>query len=98
MTSLLLAQLNFLEAIGALALIAGALYFWLTNEDKKKRKLDFFKFIINKDSKVRSEFEKIYGKYIYGSNDYEYNKALNQFFSDEKLKEINDRWEKEGTP
>lgn len=90
----LLSQLNFLEAIGALTLIFGSLYFLLTSSEKRKREIDFYKFILEKDSEAHEEF-KDYCK----ENKVSGNSALRDFFTYDKLKEINDRWEeKEGHP
>ena len=86
--NLFLAQLNFLEVIGALTLVFGAFYLWLTDSDKRDKEIKFYNFILEKDSKVMREFEEFCKENKVGGNS-----ALRQFFTDEKLKEINERWE-----
>lgn len=93
--------MNFLEAIGALALVFGALYFWLNNEDSKKKETDFFRWILDHDITAQIEFNEFYknSRYKHENSDYYVDKALKEFFTDEKLAEVNARIEKkEGTP
>ena len=98
MIRLVLAQLNFLEAIGALTLIFGAIYLWLSNVDKKEKEIKFYRWILENDIIARDEFLKKYKHLELGRSDYEYNKCLREFFTDEKLAEVNKRFEeKEGT-
>lgn len=91
--------MTFLESIGALTLVGGAFYFLLRHWDSQDKKIKFFRWIIDNDSTARDEFTQKYSRFKSGVSDYEYNKALLEFFTEEKLEEINRRLEeKEGTP
>ena len=91
--------MNFLESIGALILIGGAFYFLLRHWDSQDKEIKFFRWILDNDSTAREEFTQKYSRFKSGVSDYEYNKALREFFTEEKLEEINRRFEeKEGTP
>lgn len=90
--------MTFLEAIGALTLVGGVFYFLLRHLDSQDKKIRFFRWILDNDPIARDEFTKKYSKFKIGVSDYEYNKALLEFFTDEKLAEVNQRFEeKEGT-
>lgn len=98
MSNLVLAQLNFLEAIGALTLIGGAFYLYLNNLENKEKELKYYKWLLDNDFIARDEFTDKYKHLRFGSSDYEYNKCLKDFFTEEKLAEVNKRLEKkEGT-
>jgi len=91
--------MTFLEAIGALTLIGGAFYFLLEHWNKQDKEVRFFRWILDNDPIAREEFTQKYSRFKSGVSDYEYNKALREFFTEEKLEEINRRFEeKEGTP
>ncbi len=91
--------MNFLESIGALTLVGGAFYSLLKYWDNQDKKIRFFRWILDNDSTAREEFTQKYSRFKSGVSDYEYNKALREFFTEEKLEEINRRFkEKEGTP
>jgi hypothetical protein len=99
MNTLFLVQLNFLEAIGALTLVFGAFYLWLSNVDKKEKEIKFYRWILENDIIARDEFLEKYQHLKFGSSEYEYNKCLREFFTDEKLAEVNRRIKnKEGIP
>lgn len=91
--------MNFLESIGALTLVGGVFYFLLRHWDSQDKEISFFRWMLDNDSTAREEFTKKYSRFKSGVSDYEYNKALREFFTEEKLEEINQRFkEKEGTP
>ena len=85
--------MTFLEAIGALTLVGGAFYFLLKHLDSQDKEIRFFRWILDNDSTVREEFTQKYSRFKFGVSDYEYNKALREFFTEEKLEEINRRFE-----
>lgn len=92
--------MNFLEAIGALTIVGVVFYFLLEHWNKQDKEIRFFRWILDNDPIVRDEFTKKYSRFKVGVSDYEYNKALKEFFTDEKLAEVNQRFkekEKEGT-
>ena len=91
--------MTFLEAIGALTLVGDAFYFLLRYLNNQDKEIKFFRWILDNDSTAREEFTQKYSRFKSGVSDYEYNKALREFFTEEKLEEINQRFkEKEGTP
>ena len=91
--------MTFLEAIGALTLVGGAFYLLLRHWGSQDKEIKFFRWILDNDSTAREEFTQKYSRFKSGVSDYEYNKALREFFTEEKLEEINQRFkEKEGTP
>lgn len=92
--------MNFLEAIGALTIVGGAFYFLLEHWNTQDKEIKFFRWILDNDEIARNEFTKKYSRFKFGVSDYEYNKALREFFTEEKLAEVNQRFEekeKEGT-
>jgi len=85
--------MTFLEAIGALTLVGGVFYFLLRHWNSQDKKIRFFRWILDNDFTAREEFTQKYSKFKFGVSDYEYNKALREFFTEEKLEEINRRFE-----
>ena len=85
--------MTFLEAIGALTLVGGVFYFLLRHLDSQDKEIEFFRWILDNDSTAREEFTQKYSRFKFGVSDYEYNKALREFFTEEKLEEINRRFE-----
>jgi hypothetical protein len=93
--------MNFLEVIGALAIVGGAFYFLLEYWNKEDKEIRFYRWILDNDSTARYEFTQKYSYLKIGVSDREYSKALREFFTEEKLAEVNQRLEekeKEGTP
>ena len=90
--------MTFLEAIGALTLVGGTFYFLLRHWNSQDKEIRFFRWILDNDSTAREEFTQKYSRFKSEVSNYEYNEALREFFTEEKLEEINRRFEeKEGT-
>ena len=83
--------MSFLEAIGALAIVGGAFYFLLEYWNKEDKEIRFYRWILDNDFIARDEFTQKYGSV--GMSDQSYNKALREFFTEEKLAEVNQRFE-----
>lgn len=94
--------MNFLEAIGALTLVFGALYLWLNHSDQKEKDIKFLRWILDNDITAQREFNQFFknSKYRHDTSKYSVDKAIKEFFTDEKLAEVNARFEEkeEGTP
>ena len=83
--------MSFLEDIGALAIVGGAFYFLLEYWNKEDKEIRFYRWILDNDFIARDEFTQKYGSV--GMSDQSYNKALREFFTEEKLAEVNQRFE-----
>lgn len=80
--------MNFLELVGALTLIIGAVYLWLKYQDNQDKEFRFYLWILKNDPFYREEFSK---RYKYFSSDYDYKSAVKKFFSEEHVIDLEKR-------